>query len=151
MMIQKILVAVDGSDHALAAAGVAADLAVRFGASLTVLHVMTHRGTSMVPPGLEEYAHIEHIFVTERGVFEAAAQSIVEAATRRALEEGTPKVEQIIEAGPPAETITDVAKRIHADMVVLGSRGLSDIQGLLLGSVSHKVGHLAHCTVLTVK
>jgi nucleotide-binding universal stress UspA family protein len=151
VMIKRILVAVDGSEHALNAAAVAADLAMRFGADLTVLHVMPHSGTSIVPSGLEEYERIENIFISEKGVFEAAAKSIVERAARRALEEGHIKVDEMIEVGPPAETIAEVANRLEADMVVLGSRGLSDLQGLLLGSVSHKVGYLAHCTVLTVK
>lgn len=150
-MVERILAAVDGSDHALKAVALAADLALRYGAGLTVLHVMAHPGTVAVPPGLEQYAHLEHVFVTERAMFEAAAQSIVDNAARRAQEEGEVVVDEIIESGPAAETIAAVARRVGADMVVLGSRGMTDAQGLLLGSVSHKVGHLAPCTVVTVK
>jgi chaperonin GroEL len=42
-------------------------------------------------------------------------------------------------------------KAVAADMIVMGRRGLSDLQGLLMGSVSHKVSHLADCACLTVK
>ena len=44
-----------------------------------------------------------------------------------------------------------IAKDRMVDAIVIGSRGLSDIKGLFLGSVSHKVGHLAECTCITVK
>ena len=43
------------------------------------------------------------------------------------------------------------SKHEKPDMIVMGRRGLSDLQGLLMGSVSHKVSHLADCACLTVK
>ena len=55
------------------------------------------------------------------------------------------------EYGDPAERILDCAKREHVDMIVMGTRGLSDLKGLLMGSVSHKVSHLADCACVTVK
>jgi nucleotide-binding universal stress UspA family protein len=56
-----------------------------------------------------------------------------------------------VEVGDPASAIVSVATAEKPDMLVMGSRGLGDIQGLLMGSVSHKVSHLAPCTVVTVK
>ena len=53
--------------------------------------------------------------------------------------------------GNVAKEIVDVAMDTEADMIFLGSRGLSDVQGLLLGSVAHKVLHLAPCTCVLVK
>ena len=49
------------------------------------------------------------------------------------------------------KTIAGLAQDRKADAIVMGSRGLSDIKGLFLGSVSHKVSHLAECTCITVK
>ncbi|WP_447601401.1 universal stress protein [Nitrospira sp. Nam80] len=53
--------------------------------------------------------------------------------------------------GPVAATIAREARRRKADLVLLGSRGLSDVRGFLLGSVSRKVSALAPCSVLITK
>ena len=53
--------------------------------------------------------------------------------------------------GDPAEVVLDLATKHKADMIVMGSRGLSDFKGLLLGSISHKVSAQAECTCITVK
>jgi len=57
----------------------------------------------------------------------------------------------LIEDGDPAKRIIECAEKENADTIVMGARGLSDIEGLLLGSVSHKIAHLASCTVITVR
>jgi nucleotide-binding universal stress UspA family protein len=61
------------------------------------------------------------------------------------------KVSTAVEIGDPASVIIRQAKALEADMTVLGSRGLSDMEGLLLGSVSHKVAHVAPGSVVIVK
>jgi len=53
--------------------------------------------------------------------------------------------------GPPAESIIEVAETRQCDLIVMGSRGLGALGGLLLGSQSHKVISLAKCPVLVVK
>jgi nucleotide-binding universal stress UspA family protein len=60
-------------------------------------------------------------------------------------------VETLIRVGQPARTIVHVAEQLEVDCIVMGSRGLGDFEGLLLGSVSHKVASLAKCTCVTVK
>ena len=52
--------------------------------------------------------------------------------------------------GDPAPAILDHAREVGADMIVLGSRGLGDLKGLVMGSVSHKVACLAPCTCVAV-
>jgi nucleotide-binding universal stress UspA family protein len=82
---------------------------------------------------------------------QAIGDQLMSRAGDRAREKGVQKVQTVIEEGDPADTILQVAKRRQADMIFLGSRGVSDAKGLLLGSVSHKVAHLAGCTCVAVK
>ena len=60
------------------------------------------------------------------------------------------KVSTVIQSGSPAEEIALFAKSENIDLIVIGSRGLSEIKGLLLGSVSDRVAHISPCPVLIV-
>ena len=62
-----------------------------------------------------------------------------------------PSVRTVVHEGDPASAILAVAKEADADLIVMGRRGLGDLAGLLLGSVSQKVTHLAECACLTVR
>lgn len=57
----------------------------------------------------------------------------------------------MIDRSVTSQRIVDSARETHADMIVKGSRGLSDLAGLLVGSVSHKVTNMAPCTCVTVR
>jgi nucleotide-binding universal stress UspA family protein len=81
----------------------------------------------------------------------ALGQRLMTQARARARDKGVRSVQNLLEDGDPASTILRLAKGLHVDMIVFGSRGLGDAQGLLLGSVSHKVAHLAECTCVSVK
>jgi nucleotide-binding universal stress UspA family protein len=150
-MLQQLLVAVDGSEHANKAVDLAADLAKRYQADLTILHVMSDPGSYTIPSGLKQYAELEQVFLTEHDLLEGAAESIVEKAAARIERAGLdrPKIE--IAVGHPASVIVTRAAEIGANMIVMGSRGLGGVESMLLGSTSHKVAHLAQCTVVTVK
>lgn len=63
---------------------------------------------------------------------------------------GTPTT-ILVTVGDPAAEIVNVAKETNADLIVIGSRGLGRVQGVLLGSVSDRVVHMAHCPVLVVR
>ena len=150
-MFQTILVATDGSEYAKKAVVIAADLAQRYDANLIILNVMREIGRGGVPEELRGYAKIEHIQVNEREALKSTADHITESAKRLALEHNAPHVETQTEVGDPAPTILNAAKNQNAALIVMGSRGLGDLQGLLMGSVSHKVAHLSECTCITVK
>jgi nucleotide-binding universal stress UspA family protein len=60
-------------------------------------------------------------------------------------------VETLLEVGDPAATVLEVAKCQNVDLIVMGNRGLGSLQGLLQGSVSHKVNALSSCSCVTVK
>jgi nucleotide-binding universal stress UspA family protein len=142
-MYRTILLAFDGSDHAMRALDAAVELAARFEARLHLAHT----------PQLEVPAPVIGGFVaeiegapTEEDYAEAGRRVAEEAEARAGLEfEGIH-----IGRGDPAEHVLAVAERIGADLIVMGRRGVSAARALLLGSVSLKVAHGARCACLTV-
>lgn len=141
-MFPKILLASDGSECALKAATVAAGFARQFGAEVIVLHVYTPLA-QLVPAyalaGLDRDADIKEV------------QDAVMSRTGRVLDEAGVAYTARREIGSPAEHIVGIAEREQADLIVVGSHGLSGVKLLLLGSVSDRVVHQAHCPVLVVK
>lgn len=150
-MFAKILVPTDGSEHAARAVAVASDLAAKYEAELTVLHVMEEIGTSRIPAELESYARIEHVDVSERDMLTAIANQIVGRAATQAHEAGARKVIEEVAAGSPGPTVVEYAQKHGIDLIVMGRRGLGRVADLLMGSVSHRVAQLADCACLTVK
>jgi nucleotide-binding universal stress UspA family protein len=148
--MEKILVAVDGSDHAARAVDVAAELAAKYGAQLIVLHVMTG-GAYEVPSGMQEYGEIERMYQTERDILAGAAETIVSEAATRVTSAGLAKPDTMIVVGRAASSIVDTAESLGTELIVVGSRGLGGGAGVFDGSVSNRVNQLARCSVLTVR
>jgi nucleotide-binding universal stress UspA family protein len=143
-MLERILVAVDGSDHAREAVKLAVEMAKKFDCELLVLCVYRHHSQleasmSMVRP--EEPENLDDSMREFAG-------GVVEDAKNLATSLGARKVRGFIKGGPPARTIVGFAAEKKVGMIVLGSRGLGEIERFLLGSVSHKVTSLAECPVL---
>jgi nucleotide-binding universal stress UspA family protein len=145
-MLQKILVAVDGSKYSKKALDFACELAAKFDSSLHIVHVPQGSAADrvMVLGGASIMIH------AGREQIEKAGRTLIEAATGIAEERLPGKVTTELRGGDPAAGIVSSAKEKKSDCVVLGSRGLGDFGGLLLGSVSHKVNHSAPCTCITV-
>ncbi len=148
-MSGQILVPVDGSEHAFRALDVACSVAKSEQKTIRLLHVVPSKD---IPEALKRYAEIEHIHDSPEYLYEAAvAENILNAARAKAVAGGAVEVECSIEHGEASTGILEVASRENVDTIVLGTRGLSDIQGIVLGSVAHKVSHGAPCRVITVK
>ncbi len=79
-----------------------------------------------------------------------AEHSAKVALGQAATSPGT-KLHRMLAYGPLASTIAQQARRWKADLILIGSRGLSDIKGFLLGSVSRQVASMAPCSVMVVK
>ena len=150
-MFKKVLVSVDGSEHSKRAVAVGAGLAQQQGAKLTLLHVITHAGGSAVPRELKAFERIEHMRITETDLIESAGQDLLANAASAAAAQGITDCDTQLEHGDPASRITAVAKDKDVDLIVMGRRGLGDLGGILLGSVSHKVAQAVDCSCLTVK
>jgi nucleotide-binding universal stress UspA family protein len=151
-MSKKFLVAVDGSDHGWKALDLATDLAAASDAELIILHVVPYES---MPEGLQQYAKIEGIQIDDlKAQFrysKAIGDKITSEAEARVRKNGLVRVTTQVVEGNPAKQIVALARSKGTDMVFLGSRGFGDIGGLLMGSVSHKVMHLAPCTCVAVK
>lgn len=148
--MERILVAADGSEHSLRAA----DLAGRLSQCMQIPVVVVH----VVPVGLlaaesppAEYLRIEHMFMTQRDMLVAAGQTVVrEAAARVRAAGGDVEAEDVL-VGGLADEIVAAADARHCDCIVMGRRGLGNVGGLLMGSVSHKVGQLTGKTLITTE
>lgn len=146
-MFAKVLVASDGSQCALKAVEAAAEIASRFDSKVVALCVDDPAVSTIPYMGPPEAA-----YVTEASV--AAADEELRKALKRttaALEKARVRFAARSETGHPVDIIVRVAAEEHADLIVLGSRGLGGFERLLLGSVSDGVLHHAHCPVLIVR
>ncbi|MCU9850207.1 universal stress protein [Defluviimonas sp. WL0024] len=150
-MIEKILVAVDGSGHSIKAVEYAATIAAACKAKLLVLTVLKPRQVPKVSDALRKYAELEHIEGTDYEAMKLLSSDLLAHAAEVARGKGATDIDKLVESGPVARTIVDLARRRKVDMIVLGSRGLGNIEATLRGGVSHRVELLSKCPVLTVK
>jgi nucleotide-binding universal stress UspA family protein len=176
--MERILVALDGSESSDKALELAGDIARAHDAEMVLLHVVSDQPLSDGERHMAEVEYLDEVLsgidvdgvLRARGDPRVVAQRLLaqygEIARRlretignrlldqarvRAGDKGVRTVVGLLEAGDPAPTILRVAQDQGVGMIVMGSRGLGDAKGLLLGSVSHKVAHLATCTCVTVK
>lgn len=138
-MFNNILLAFDGSTHAQKAARLAADLARQYQAALCVVHTYDPVPDYLGEPYLQEV-------ISKRT---EAADRVMEQA--QALLGELSRVETEVLEGPAAEAILRVAQVRQVDLIVMGTRGLGQLSGLLLGSQSQKVVTHAQCPVLLVR
>lgn len=177
-MMKTVLVATDGSDHAKKACALASDIAARFGARLIVLHVLL---SGIPAARLGELANRRKLTKAQRDLLdhyeadmqaalassgamagygpiaapaellEPVGRQILQRAEAQARKAGVTNVVTRLVGGEPADAILECAKRDKANLIALGSRGLGDLKGFFLGSVSHKVSARAECACLTIK
>ena len=147
MSISKILVAVDGSDPSFTASTYAIDFAKRNGAELIVLYIV-----SPVPYSQFEYANIGRMKEIESIEMEKAQREVVDKVKQKATENNVSvKTEVIIKYTSVVKEIVEYAEDNKVDMIVIGSRGVTGLKKILLGSVANGVVTYSHCPVLVVK
>ena len=140
-MFEKILLAADGSDHALHATQIAAELARNPNAK--ELRVVV--AYDMIPPYFGE-PNMQIAIDARMEEAKAVLQKTIEAIGKVPCEIHTELIE-----GSAAEAIIDVATTRKSNVIVMGSRGLGKLAGLLLGSTSQKVVSHAPCPVLITR
>jgi nucleotide-binding universal stress UspA family protein len=143
---RKIVAGTDGSPPSLECVREAARLARAAGAELVVLCAYAPIDQATIERWKAEAPEEIHWRFTPGSLAEGA----VDAARRVAEEEGA-TARGRIEVGEPAEAIIRVAEDEGADLIVVGSRGMTGPSRFLLGSVPNKVSHNAPCDLLIVK
>jgi len=138
-LFSRILVPVDGSGYAENAVRHASDLARKYGSSVTLIHVVATKVYAMAEVGVLISKDLEKEGKEILRKSQELASSLgISANTKLA-------------SGVPAEEILRFADSEKFDLIVMGSRGLSEVKAFLLGSVSDKVSHHAKCPVLVVR
>ncbi|MEN6620691.1 MAG: universal stress protein [Smithella sp.] len=142
---KKILMPIDGSKNSLRALANAVALARSFEAEISILYV------SVLSQQVPLYDQVKGAKIPANVSTDPVnfAKTILAEAIKQ-VPEGI-QVQTCNELGEPRIVITDFAQQNGYDIVVMGSRGLGTVSGLLLGSVSTYVVHHSPCPVLVVK
>jgi len=142
--IKKILCAVDFSDNAQNALEMASDYAQVFSADIHIVHsIPSHTIKS-------RWAVWEAIGKIDKDQFDMHMQAEAEAELTRMIRKSGIQHFGVVLHGNPAETICSRAEEGGYDLIVMGARGLSYIQGLLIGSTTESVLRSSPCPVLIV-
>jgi nucleotide-binding universal stress UspA family protein len=147
--MERILVAVDGSETALKAVDFAANLAAQIDASLILLAVVEE--AYVADRALKEFARAEHFASAWGDLSEARATEILIAAHERAAAFEGVRVVKEWRTGNPAAEIARYAKDNHADLLVVGNAGHGRFAGVLLGSVAFKLLATVPCPLTVVR
>jgi len=144
-MFSRILVAVDGSPFAERALAQAVDLSRKYGSRLLIVHVVLRRFYAVTPS--EAGVLATTVFVKE---MESEGKKII-AKSEEVVKAAGVAYESKLVRGVPADEIVRLAQAENVDLIVIGSRGLTEVRAFLLGSVSDKETHHAKCPILVVK
>ncbi|WP_227370083.1 universal stress protein [Halomonas sp. M20] len=144
-MYQSILVPIDGSAQSCAALKLAASLTKADGGRLYALNIQE-------PPLAEDAMGraAGAIATNAEAIVQPAGLAIIEQACQQAGLDSK-QLQPIVRAGQPARVILSEVESLGVDAVVMGSRGNSNIKSLVVGSVSHRVLHVAPCAVVIVR
>jgi ubiquinone biosynthesis protein len=124
--VRRVLVATDRSETAERAVRFAAEMAQRYEAELLVLRVLVGEDGSRADAARELAEHVEGLT-------------------------GERKRSTVVSGDDPAEAIVEAARREQADVIVVGSVGMSGRREFLLHNVPNRVSHNAPCTVVIVQ
>jgi nucleotide-binding universal stress UspA family protein len=147
--LQRVVVGVDGSECSAHAAAWIRGFPMPAESEFELLTVLPPREAALLAGDMVWPApipEIDTLYEHEQQTAEARLNALVrdfKAAGKRAV--------AVIESGDPANTTLHYAEEREADLIVVGSQGLSGIDRFILGSVSEKVIHYASCSVLVVK
>ena len=148
--LKNILVTTDGSENANRAVEAATILAKQNGSELIIVHVVSEAVPAQYSPiGINTPAAD---YTNYFQIAEEQGKKIVDQAVEKAKGEGIKvRGETFRTISSTVESIVEAADKEHADLIVVGTRGLGGFKKLLMGSVSSGIVSHANCSVLIVR
>ncbi|CAB1063081.1 Universal stress protein family [Olavius sp. associated proteobacterium Delta 1] len=140
MQLKKILVPVDGSEYSMRATGYAAEMARLMDSEILLIHCHKPFPVVLGEPYFQKA--IDKIMKKSNALLDPFRKIVQDA--------GIAFIDRILE-GPAAHAICEVANIEKIDMIIMGCRGRNDLEGLLLGSCTHRVLKTAPCPVLVIR
>ena len=141
LSLKRILVPIDFSDSSISALDYALGLAEKFGAKLTLLHVVepVYLESSLMNPELLEYTNQNRLAAGRDRLLGLPAM------------EGLVAVETLVRMGRAQSEIADTAKATASDLIVMATHGHEGIERVALGGTTERVLRLAPCPVLVIR
>ena len=130
-MYEKILIPLDGSELAETSLPYAKELARKLGSQITLISVLP----SGSQKGRAQYKHLHQFYIQEM---------------TKTMKQKPIKAESVILTGDPAEQIVDYADKKNIDLIIMGTRGRSQLTRWILGSVADKVVSATTCPVALI-
>lgn len=149
-MTELIIVGTDGSETAAVAVSEAADLAAKLGATLLIVSAFPKAVSTKLGEQVHNVPAPRHWRTDLQASPRGAAEEIL-AKAMASLGQTDISVETAAREGEPAEAIIKVAEERHADIIVVGNKGMTGAKRFLLGSVPSRVAHHAPCSVFIVR
>lgn len=145
-MYEKVLVPVDGSAPSLKAVAAARKLAeAGVARQITIINVVHFPTPAVLADGLS----LNYFPAQYQNELITVAETITEKAREQLGPDINAKI--IIDSGSPPDVILQAAEKDNYDLIIMGNRGLNQVQRLFLGSVSNRVVLMSKCSVLIVK
>jgi nucleotide-binding universal stress UspA family protein len=138
LLYEKILVPIDGSEHSKRALKEAIKVAKMAGGTITLLNVCPKNSSKVSTTN------------QPKEILQKNSNSVL-AEGRKLVEAEGVSVETLQLEGDVVNQIVRTAKENHFDLVVVGARGLSKLEEIMLGSVSHGVTEKAACPVIVTR
>ena len=145
-MYGSIVVGTDGSETAGEAVRQAIALALATGATLDIVSAYEPAPRTPVREGVRRAPIDPQWTLNQREDVEATLKDAKEEVEGAGVE-----VDTFAREGDAADAILDVAEEQHADLIVVGNKGMTGAKRFLLGSVPNKVSHHAPCSVLIIR
>lgn len=145
-MYKKILLPLDGSERAVKALNHAVELAQKLGSKITVMYVVPSL-PAYVNTAVDQLGHAQQTIINE---LTRHGREMLEEVVSSVSDKGV-EIDTFTILGQPADEILEKAKLENYDLIIMGSRGLGEIKGYLMGSVSNRVTRHASCPVLIIR